>query len=90
MYFRDSGNGCSESRTFPDVVNEVVPIFSTLFARFRLYSTQEVYKHLLSVVVIMNIGAVKAIFTCEVSGSRRSVGEVCRLTQRVFVVVYRC
>jgi hypothetical protein len=90
VYFRVYGHGCNESRTFPDVVNEVVLIFSSLFARFRLNLTQEVCKHLLSDVVIMKIGAVKAIFTCEISGSRRSVEEVCPLTQRVFVVAYRC
>ena len=88
MYLRVSGNGCSESRTFSDV-NEVVPVFSTLFVRFRLNLAQELHKHLLSDVVIMKIGAVKVMFTCEISGSRRSVEEVCPLTQLVFVVVCR-
>jgi len=89
-YFRVSGNWCSESRSFPNVVNEAVPIFSTLFARFRLNLSREVYKHLLSDVVIMKIDTVKAIFTCEISGSRRSIEEVCPRTQLGFVVVYRC
>lgn len=89
VYFRVSGNWCSESCTFPDV-NEVVSVFSTLFARFRLNLSQELYKHLLSDVVIMKIGTVTAIFTCEISGSCRNVEEVCLLTQRVFIVVYRC